>query len=233
MECGEPNHDPDRLVFDSEARSHLRTMNTIRRRRKRRTIVAFALGVALVAGACSNAGNTGSAQPATVGAGTPGVTKTRIIVGALATESGPLASLFGQPVYGAEAYFDYVNNTFGGVDGRKIDLAYNLDDAGSTTNDTTQVRNLVEQDHVFAVVGVSTLFFSGASFLAVKARPPLDMSSRQTGTSGPICSAPTAPISTTRRARPSSLIRQNSSMPRRWRWSPTTSLLPPRTTAWR
>ena len=101
---------------------------------------------------------------------TPGVTPTKIIVGSLATESGVLAGQFASVVNGAEAYFSYVN-AHGGVDGRKIDLAYNLDDTGSSTDDTTQARNLVEQDHVFAVVGAGTPFFSAASFFAAEGTP--------------------------------------------------------------
>jgi hypothetical protein len=59
----------------------------------------------------------------------------------------------------------------GGVDGRKIYLKYQADDTGSPTDDTTQARNLVEQDHVFAVVGVGTPFFDGASFFAAEGTP--------------------------------------------------------------
>jgi ABC-type branched-subunit amino acid transport system substrate-binding protein len=93
-----------------------------------------------------------------------------IIVGSLSTASGPLASTFGQVVDGVEAYFDYIN-AHGGVDNRKIDLEYQADDSGSPTDDTTQARNLVEQDHVFAVVGVGTPFFTGASFFAAEGTP--------------------------------------------------------------
>lgn len=100
----------------------------------------------------------------------PGVSKTSITVGSLATASGALASTFGQAVDGAQAYFDAVNAD-GGVDGRTIDLKYQADDSGSPTDDTTQARNLVEQDHVFAVVGVGTPFFTGASFFASQGTP--------------------------------------------------------------
>jgi ABC-type branched-subunit amino acid transport system substrate-binding protein len=134
-------------------------------------LAALVLSVGLVAAACSNSSNNSTTTTAaSVGAGTPGVTATKIIVGSLATESGVLAGQFAQVVNGAEAYFDYVN-AHGGVDGRKIDLAYNLDDTGSSTDDTTQARNLVEQDHVFAVVGVGTPFFAAASFFAAEGTP--------------------------------------------------------------
>jgi ABC-type branched-subunit amino acid transport system substrate-binding protein len=149
-------------------------------RRKSVAIAALLLPILVIA-ACSNAtntsansgGNGGSGNTnghLTVGAGTPGVTSSQIIVGGLATESGALAGAFGTEQYGVQAYFDYVN-AHGGVFGRKINFAYNLDDAGSTTEDTTQARNLVEQDHVFAVVGVGTPFFSAANYFAAVGTP--------------------------------------------------------------
>jgi len=125
-----------------------------------------AAALAMVAAACSNStgGNSSGGNTA------PGVTSNSIILGSLATESGPLAAEFSQAVYGAKAYFAYINSQ-GGVAGHKIDLKYEADDTGSPTNDTTQARNLVEQDHVFAVVAVGTPFFSGASFLKAEDVP--------------------------------------------------------------
>jgi ABC-type branched-subunit amino acid transport system substrate-binding protein len=111
-----------------------------------------------------------SAKVGPVSSTAPGVSDHAIVVGSLATASGPLAGQFGQIVDGVTAYFDAVNAA-GGVDGRKILLKYQADDAGSPTDDTTQARNLVEQDHVFAVVGVGTPFFTGASFLAAEGTP--------------------------------------------------------------
>lgn len=125
------------------------------------------LGVA----ACGNASVSSNTTLAPVGQGLPkggpdpGVTSNSITVGALATESGALAPGFGEIVEGAEAYFDMVNAE-GGVNGRKIYLKYNENDGNSNTNDTTLARNLVEEYHVFAVVGVGTPFFTGAPFLA-------------------------------------------------------------------
>lgn len=125
--------------------------------------------VTIVTAACSNAtsGGGGGGQTA---ANAPGVTAHSIVIGSLATESGPLAGQFGTTVNGAKAYFDYIN-AHGGVDGRKIYLQYSVDDTGSPSNDTTQARNLVEEDHVFAVVAVGTPFFTGATFLASQGVP--------------------------------------------------------------
>jgi branched-chain amino acid transport system substrate-binding protein len=141
-------------------------------------VATTVLAVALVAAACSNSNNNGASTTTTAPSGqgnkvastAPGVTSTSITVGSLATASGALAGQFGQVVNGVQAYFDAVNAA-GGVDGRTIDLKYQADDTGNPTNDTTQARNLVEQDQVFAVVGVGTPFFSGASFFASQGTP--------------------------------------------------------------
>ena len=114
--------------------------------------VALALGVA----GCSNA----PAQ-VTPGNGAPGVTPTQIDVGSIANVTGPLSSDFSPIVNGVQAYFSMVNGE-GGVAGRKLKLAYQEDDQGSPTDDLTVAQKLVEQDHVFAVVGVGTPFFGGA-----------------------------------------------------------------------
>jgi branched-chain amino acid transport system substrate-binding protein len=116
-----------------------------------------------------------STTPATASSGpvpshAPGVTAHSITVGSISAASGPLASTFGQIGFGVTAYFDALNAR-GGVDGRKVLLSYKADDGASPTADTTDARNLVEQDHVFAVVGVGTPFFTGASFFAAEGTP--------------------------------------------------------------
>lgn len=125
--------------------------------------------VTVTLAACSSA-PAPHASGGPVASDAPGVSAHSIIVGSLATASGALAGQFAQIVDGVQAYFDAVDAQ-GGVDGRKIYLRYQADDSGSPTDDTTQARNLVEQDHVFAVVGVGTPFFTGASFFAAVGTP--------------------------------------------------------------
>ncbi len=129
--------------------------------------MAGAVAVALTAFTGTTASSAAGGPP---GSTAPGVTAHSITVGSLATASGALAGQFGQVVDGVKAYLDAVDAE-GGVDGRKIYLKYQADDAGSATDDAIQARNLVEQDHVFAVVGVGTPFFTGASFLAAEDTP--------------------------------------------------------------
>ena len=113
-----------------------------------------------VLAACGNA----STNLSTAG-NTQGVYPHRIVVGGLASITGPLPADFAPAIAGAQAYFDWVNAN-GGVSGRKIDFAYKLDDGSDPSEDATQARTLVEQDHVFAVVPVATPEFSGGPFLA-------------------------------------------------------------------
>jgi ABC-type branched-subunit amino acid transport system substrate-binding protein len=96
--------------------------------------------------------------------GSPGITKTTINTGAMSTLTGPIASNFESLVPGIQAYYDYVN-AHGGVDGRKIELTYNTDDTGNPSQDTALEHTLVDQDHVFAVAGVATAFFTPTYFV--------------------------------------------------------------------
>jgi len=136
------------------------------RRRGRSTLVAGVLALGLVAGACSNASDSAGGG----GSGAPGVSATEIDVGSLANISGPVNADFAPIVKGVQAYFDMVNAQ-GGVDGRKLVLKYQLDDQGIPTQDANLARTLVTQDHVFALVGVGTPFFSGAKYLATTGTP--------------------------------------------------------------
>ena len=123
--------------------------------------------LAIVLSACSNSTSTSGGSS---GSGAPGVTDSQITVGSIADISGPLSSDFAPVVNGVEAYFSMVNAA-GGVNGRKLVLAYQKDDQGSSTTDLTVAQQLVQQYHVFAVVGVGTPFFGGASYLARTGTP--------------------------------------------------------------
>lgn len=103
----------------------------------------------------SSTGSSGTAAPSTA----PGVTATEIRVGAISTLTGTLASNFESLVPGVQAYFDYINAK-GGVNGRKLVMADSLDDGGNPSQFNQLAQTLINQDHVFAVVGVATAFFS-------------------------------------------------------------------------
>src|SRR5271156_1895771 len=116
--------------------------------------VAVTLGT-LVPVEAAGAGSSSSA---------PGVTPTSITVGTISTQTGTLAANSSSLIYGEKAYFDYIN-AGGGVNGRKIDYKYALDDGGNPTTFNQLANTLINQDHVFAVSGVATAFFSPNLFV--------------------------------------------------------------------
>ena len=105
-----------------------------------------------------------SAGAAATASTAPGVTSNSITVGTISTQTGTLASNFSSLVYGERAYYNYINAQ-GGVNGRKIDYKYALDDAGNPTTFNQLANTLINQDHVFAVTGVATAFFSPNLFV--------------------------------------------------------------------
>jgi branched-chain amino acid transport system substrate-binding protein len=121
-----------------------------------------AVAVVCLAGVAAACGNAKAAV--TNSGNTNGITANSITVGGVASLSGPIPADFSGIFDGAQAYFDMVNAS-GGVDGRQIDYPYKLDDASNPSTDSDAIRTLVEQDKVFAVVGVGTPEFAGASYL--------------------------------------------------------------------
>jgi branched-chain amino acid transport system substrate-binding protein len=102
----------------------------------------LSLGVALLAAAVVVGGTLAAA------AADPGVTDTTILIGGTAPLSGE-ASSAAAVAHGAEAYFKWVN-AHGGVAGRQI--TYTIVDDGYDPARTVQaVRQLVQQDQVFAI----------------------------------------------------------------------------------
>jgi branched-chain amino acid transport system substrate-binding protein len=81
---------------------------------------------------------------------TPGLTKSKITIGGTFPLTGG-ASLYKTIPAAEQAYYAYVN-AHGGVNHRKINDIV-LDDAYDPSQTVPQTTKLVEQDHVFAVVG--------------------------------------------------------------------------------
>jgi len=140
----------------------------MRTHRKRRGAVSGMIAKAAVAGVALATGFVtigGSAGAATSSA--PGVTANSITVGTISTQTGPIASNFSSLIYGERAYFDYIDAS-GGINGRKIDYKYALDDAGSGTTFNQLASTLINQDHVFAITGVATASFAPNYFAEAK-----------------------------------------------------------------
>ena len=120
-----------------------------------KALTATALtGAMLLVGVVTTTSSAGAAT-----ASVPGLTPTSVTVGTISTQTGTLASNFSSLIYGERAYFNYINAK-GGVNGRKINYQYALDDAGNPTTFNQLANTLINQDHVFAVTGVATAFFS-------------------------------------------------------------------------
>jgi branched-chain amino acid transport system substrate-binding protein len=80
-----------------------------------------------------------------------GITSNSILLGNTIAQSGPAAA-YGTIANASKAYFTYINNTQGGVNGRKI--TYNiLDDGYNPAQTVPLTKQLVEQDQVFAMFG--------------------------------------------------------------------------------
>lgn len=104
----------------------------------RKSLTAIAVGATLAAMAGGAAAKNG-----------PGVTDTEIKIGNTMPYSGP-ASAYGTIGKALTAYMQYVNDN-GGINGRKVNLI-SLDDGYSPPKTVEQVRKLVEQEEVLAVV---------------------------------------------------------------------------------
>jgi branched-chain amino acid transport system substrate-binding protein len=81
----------------------------------------------------------------------PGITSNSIVVGGTFPLTG-VASLYKTIPAAEKAYFDYVNDTKGGVNGRKISFDI-LDDAYDPSKTVPLAQKLVESDKVFAIFG--------------------------------------------------------------------------------
>jgi branched-chain amino acid transport system substrate-binding protein len=117
-------------------------------------IATLAVAGAALAGLIAVGSAAGAAT-----SGAPGVTANSITVGTLSTQTGPISSNFASLIYGEKAYFDYINAA-GGINGRKIDLKYTLDDGGNPSQFNQLANTLINQDHVFAITGVASAFFT-------------------------------------------------------------------------
>jgi len=135
-------------------------MRTAERLRLKKMSIAFAVLLAIIslAVACDGSEEGGPALTATGTAAAtpmgevPGVSGTEIVLGADCPLAGAYGAVFSMIPKASEAYFKFINDTQGGVCGRKI--VYKVEDNGSDPAKALEAaRKLVEQDKVFAMVG--------------------------------------------------------------------------------
>lgn len=109
--------------------------------------IAFTLLLTVVLYSCNNA--EGGTEADAAGDAT-GVTDNEIVIGSWGPLTGP-AALWGNIVKGTDAYFKMINEE-GGINGRQIKFVFK-DDAYDPSKTVPAVRELVQQDEVFAVAG--------------------------------------------------------------------------------
>jgi branched-chain amino acid transport system substrate-binding protein len=144
--------------------------------RWRRWAALGAVALVTALAGCSSSGNgtatTQSTSPSTTagttpaGGNSPGVTATSINVSAISTLTGSIAADFDGLAPGVQAYFDMVDAQ-GGINGRKLNLAWNLDDGGQSSQFTQLSHTLIDQDHAFAVM-VASYWFTPNYFVETK-----------------------------------------------------------------
>ncbi len=97
---------------------------------------------------------TVSFDPAQNTASDVGITPTEIKLGNVVTLTGPIPGLFAGSQAGTKAYYEYINETEGGVYGRKLTLVEGDDALDCNTNQTVHEGMM---DEVFAFVGSFTV----------------------------------------------------------------------------
>src|SRR5215469_8755245 len=108
--------------------------------------LAALAAVAMLVAAC---GSNSSSSSGALQASAPGVTAKTITVGSTQPLTGIAAPGYDEIAPASNAYFQYVN-AHGGVYGRKIVYKY-LNDQYNSSITTTDVRQLILQNHVFAI----------------------------------------------------------------------------------
>jgi ABC-type branched-subunit amino acid transport system substrate-binding protein len=129
-----------------------------------------ALGAALVLlAACSSSSKAGQSSSTTTGStgttGSAGASEPTVTIGVVTDLTGPGSNTSQFTPDGVKA-----GVALAASEGYHI--KYVLADAATNpTQALTAAQKLVEQDHVFAVIGMSAVFFSAASYLASKGIP--------------------------------------------------------------
>jgi branched-chain amino acid transport system substrate-binding protein len=128
--------------------------------------------LATIAAACgsSSSKTTKTAAPSstasakTASCNSPGVTPTTITVGELGPLAGPVAPSFASIFAGFQARIDELNAA-GGIDGRKVVIVSANDGGLDPTQNLTAAKELVEQQHVFAVMEATDIDEGSGAYL--------------------------------------------------------------------
>jgi branched-chain amino acid transport system substrate-binding protein len=97
--------------------------------------------------------------------------KSPIVIGTINDVTGPEASVYGDTNKAMQAWADWTNAN-GGINGHKVKLIA-LDDQFNPTTAVTEAKELVEQDHVVALVGEQSSYDSEFAAYLQKAGVPI------------------------------------------------------------
>ena len=111
--------------------------------------VAGLAAASLLLAACGGSSSPSTSSSTKLQASAPGITTTTITIGSHQPLTGIAAPGYDEIAPASNAYFQYVN-AHGGVYGRKIIYKY-LNDQYNSSITSTDVRQLILQDHVFAI----------------------------------------------------------------------------------
>ena len=114
--------------------------------------IACASVVAVVLAACGGGNDDNGTTAASTG---PKLTGAPIKVGGMVSSSGAQAAVLGGTGTVLKAWADHVN-TSGGINGHPVQMTV-LDDGGDPAKALQNAKQLVEQDHVIAMVGFISL----------------------------------------------------------------------------
>lgn len=103
----------------------------------------------------------------------PGVSGDTVKIGNIVSGQGnPFSpNQFIVSYYGAYSYFSYLNSQ-GGLCGKKVQFI-KCDDNGDRNQDVACAHKLVDQDHVFAMVGNNPFQYSGAQYVSQSGTPDI------------------------------------------------------------
>lgn len=122
--------------------------------KSRATMAAVAVAAVAIAGCSSSSnasGNASSSSPDHASGGPSSSSGTPINVGVVGSYGGVFASTLAPAKLASQAWAESVNAA-GGINGHKINLIIK-DDLGNASTAVTYVKELVQQDHVVAIVG--------------------------------------------------------------------------------
>jgi branched-chain amino acid transport system substrate-binding protein len=113
--------------------------------------LAIAMAILITAAGCSSSSKSSTKSPTSPSSeGGAQASGSPIVVGSIGTYTGPLASSFGGVQATLDAWVSYTN-AHGGINGHPVKLILK-DDAGLATTAVTDLQELIQQDHVVAIV---------------------------------------------------------------------------------